>query len=196
MDVVEAGIDRQAFSADCLNVLIKELCLNAQENHCKVALVIDGVNPLFNHNTYVCKDWDKAKMRMKSYKVRQRLCTVNELSVMNVLIKVICGGFGGKNILIVTSVGKDEEIHTDGNYRDVINWWREQEVDMRPVDLNINPFEMLGEFGWSEAFGDLRDRTEDERGASVLAVATADGGAPAKAVVVDIAARSVRWTSD
>ena len=148
MEVVEAGIDRHAFSADCLNALIRELHLSAQEDRCKVAVIVDGVNPLFNGNTYVCKDWDRYLRRMKSYKIRQRLCTVDELSVMKVLIEAVSGGLGGKNVLMVTSVGKEEEIHMDGNYIDVCNWWRRQEIDMRPMDFNFKPFELLGDFGW------------------------------------------------
>jgi hypothetical protein len=84
-EVIQTGLDRPRFSADCLNVLMKELKLNAQDgwNKHPIIVLIDGINGLFEERTGVSKILPR---RMPSKRISQEYisssCTPDELSLI------------------------------------------------------------------------------------------------------------------
>ena len=140
------GVERPPLAGDCLNALLKELSLNAEAGNIKVALIVDGINPLFFPNTYVCKDWDISKRRMKSAQIQRRLCKMDELSVMRALRKFVAN----PKVAVFTSVGYEDKVRADGDYINVANPWLEFSKDMRPNPAlgTTRPFELLGDYGW------------------------------------------------
>ncbi len=91
-EMVKFGIDRPRFSADCLNVLMKELKLNCQNGLCKhpVMTILDGINTIFEERTGVSKVLPR---RPPSKKLRneyiEQSCTPDELSAVVALKKLI-----------------------------------------------------------------------------------------------------------
>ena len=61
--IIETGLNRPRFSADCLNVFLKELKTNIQQgwNKYPVMLMLDGVNVLFQERTLVSKTLPRRK---------------------------------------------------------------------------------------------------------------------------------------
>ena len=53
--VVETGIERPVFAADCVGVLMKELRHHCQESNCKLATIIDGASILFKDRTLISR---------------------------------------------------------------------------------------------------------------------------------------------
>ena len=66
--MVEFGIERLNFAADALNVVLRELRLNASNGNCKLMVIIDGVNVLFSPYTLLNKDHTTAFKGVKGGK--------------------------------------------------------------------------------------------------------------------------------
>ena len=66
--MVEFGIERLNFSADALNVVLRELKLNSSNGNCKLMVIVDGVNVLFSPYTLLNKDHTTAFKGVKGGK--------------------------------------------------------------------------------------------------------------------------------
>jgi hypothetical protein len=146
LDVVTQGLERPKFAADCLNVLLKELRANSSEGACKVSVVVDGINVLFEETSMVCKDWPSWRPGIYSRKVKERLCAVEELSVMRQLRKMFGNDYN--NALVVCSVDKTHSIRLSKRVR-AARFWDEDEVELLPDTRPDFPFALLGEGGRS-----------------------------------------------
>ena len=85
-EVIESGLSRPRFSSDCLNVLLKEIKLNIQQdgwNKHPVMVIIDGINVLFQERTFVSKTKPRRKDRtIPIPKHISSACSPDELSVI------------------------------------------------------------------------------------------------------------------
>ena len=65
--IIETGLNRPRFAADCLNIFLKEIKINLQQgwNKHPVMLMIDGVNTLFQERTFVSKTIPRRKSNLR-----------------------------------------------------------------------------------------------------------------------------------
>jgi len=144
-DVLEIGCERLAFSADALNVVIKELKLNCNDGNCKLMVVCDGVNSLFADHTLVHKEkkeWEHGPYLAGSDWMAN-VAKVDECSVLRNFKKLFSNDY--KNAVIVASVclGAKIEPSDPGN-----RWWESKRKNMKPDMDSHLPFALLGEEGW------------------------------------------------
>jgi len=144
-EVLDIGCERLPFSADALNVIIRELKLNCNEGNCKMMVVCDGVNSLFADSTLVHKE-KKAWVRGPYHPDgdwMQNVAKVDECSVLKNMKKLFSNDY--KNSVIVASVCTGATVKkTDPE----ITWWKSKQLLMKP-DLDSHlPFSLLGEEGW------------------------------------------------
>ena len=148
--IVAKGIDRPPFAADCLNVLLKELCISASEGKCRVALLIDGVNALYSPFTLLHKELPRHGRKTYTRRYVAGLLEPDQVSVFRSLRKFISAA--SKNTLMVTTVDQAKRIHDppgrEGRkaYFDLSPDLRRR--DMRPILENDLPFSLLGQEGW------------------------------------------------
>jgi len=142
-DVLNVGIERLPFSADALNVVIRELKLNCNNGNCKLMIVCDGVNALFADTTLVHKEKTKCMHGPYDAEWMQNVAKVDECSVLKNMKKLFCNDY--KNSVIVASACAGATVKkTDPGAR----WWKSKQLEMKP-DLDSHlPFSLLGEEGW------------------------------------------------
>lgn len=161
-EILDLGIERLPFAADAMNVLLRELKINATEGNCKLLTVIDGVNCLFSHKTLVNKDNTKhmngpyGKRRIGQHPRTQtpeakewmsNLASVDECTVLRNIKKLLKNDYTGG--AVVTSVDtrvmvKEDQAEVRGRNR----WWTKMEKNMIPDTQSHLPFALLGEEGW------------------------------------------------
>lgn len=89
MDVVLKGLDRPKYSSDCQNVLMRELKLHSNAGTKKTAVIVDGINLLYQGKTAVCKNFKDFGRKMLSREMLENMCTHDELSVIYNLKKLL-----------------------------------------------------------------------------------------------------------
>ena len=122
-EVLETGLNRPRFSADCLNVFLKELKLNLQNGWSKhpVMLMIDGLNVLFQERTLVSKILPRRKNHklITTKYLRDEACTPDELGLLVALKHLLKDDY--KNACVMSSVDRTLQINMDwrapGKYR-------------------------------------------------------------------------------
>ncbi|CAB4061602.1 DAP3 [Lepeophtheirus salmonis] len=138
IEVLLQGLERPKFSADVLNVLMNELRLSSTENKCKIIVLGDGINAIFNKLT-ACHREKLTQERIHANLNREFLCVPDELSVIFNLKRLLRAK--SNNVTIVTSVDSHDVV-------------RERRVERhRPTRKRPNtdshlPFTLLGEEGW------------------------------------------------
>jgi len=147
LDVVNLGCERLAFSADALNVLLRELRLNSSEGRIETLVVCDGANSLFSEHTLVHRDKPAREHLVRTPLPQEwvaQCVSVDECSVLKNIKKMLSRPWSGG--AVVGSVCKGAVVErTLGKTR----WFLEREKDMRPdlADHSL-PFQLLGEEGW------------------------------------------------
>ena len=82
-EVLETGLNRPRFAADCLNVLLKEIKLNIQDgwNKHPVMILVDGINVIFHEKTLVQKTKEKKPGNIIHQRIiAEECCSPDELS--------------------------------------------------------------------------------------------------------------------
>lgn len=82
-EVLETGLNRPRFAADCLNVLLKEIKLNIQDgwNKHPVMILVDGINVIFHEKTLVQKTKEKKPGNIIHQRIiAEECCAPDELS--------------------------------------------------------------------------------------------------------------------
>nr|ACO10769.1 Mitochondrial 28S ribosomal protein S29 [Caligus rogercresseyi] len=139
LDVLNQGIQRPKFSADALNVLMRELLLSCNENKCKVLILGDGINSIFGQLT-ACHREKLIQERIHKTLYRDLLCVPNELSVIYNLKKLLRAK--ADNLNIVSSVDSASVLQER-------RIERHRPTRKRPSTESHLPFALLGEEGWS-----------------------------------------------
>jgi len=146
LEVINIGIDRLNFAADALNVVLKELKLNCNDDNCKLMVVCDGVNSLFSEKTLIHREkrfWEDGPY-LEDGDWMKNVAKVDECSVLRNMKKLFQADY--KNSVIVTSacLGATIEQKNPPGQR----WWISKEQDMTPDTASHLPFALLGEEGW------------------------------------------------
>jgi len=152
-EVIESGLSRPRFSSDCLNVLLKEIKLNIQQdgwNKHPVMVIIDGINVLFQERTFVSKTKPRRKDRtIPIPKHISSACSPDELSVIVAIKHLLKNDF--KNACLVASVDRNLQLDlTKRVYGENKKWWRALQQNMVPETDPDYPFALLGNHGWDQ----------------------------------------------
>eukprot|EP00095_Tigriopus_kingsejongensis_P004265 maker-scaffold1103_size62544-snap-gene-0.14 protein:Tk04265 transcript:maker-scaffold1103_size62544-snap-gene-0.14-mRNA-1 annotation:"mitochondrial 28s ribosomal protein s29" len=142
MEVALKGVERPKFATDCMNILMKEMKLNSKEGLKKTAVFVDGLNMLYKDETMVSKDFPDFTRKMVSPDRLARMCSVDELSSMVSLRKLIKND--GKNLAVFSSVDRTMVFEKTKHS----HWWHLSEKDLRPKSATSFPFTLLGKMGW------------------------------------------------
>ena len=152
-EVFDIGLNRPRFSADCLNVILKELKLNLQSgwNKHPVMLVIDGINALFQERTFVSKKLPRRRNHayITPQYLKEEACTPDELSLLVSLKHLLKDDY--KNACVVSSVDQSLSLKMEERaYGELKNRWRSQAFDMKPDATADYPFALLNNHGWQK----------------------------------------------
>eukprot|EP00088_Acartia_fossae_P071515 TRINITY_DN982_c0_g1_i1.p1 TRINITY_DN982_c0_g1~~TRINITY_DN982_c0_g1_i1.p1 ORF type:complete len:452 (+),score=70.89 TRINITY_DN982_c0_g1_i1:32-1357(+) len=143
-EVVELGCDRLNFASDALNVLIRELKLNCKAGNCKMMVLVDGVNTLFQDSTLVNKETTTYKHGPYDEQYTSKFAKVEECSNFVGILKLLKNDY--KNAAIITTVRTENIIGWhDPSYKS----YKTRAKDTRPDTTSHLPFALLGEKGWS-----------------------------------------------
>ena len=154
--ILETGLNRPRFSADCLNVFLKELKINLQQgwNKHPVMLMIDGINVLFQERTLVSKTIPRRKNHgtVTPYYL-QEACTPDELSMLVAIKHMLKSDY--KNSCVMGSVDKmltlkmDKRPRTPGFRPPPPKYWTVNSDNYKPFIMEPDyPFVLLGDHGW------------------------------------------------
>lgn len=149
MDIVDVGCERLPFSADALNVLLRELAINCSEGRARLMLVCDGVNSLFSDHTLVHREKTEREYEVRvevSDEWTANCVKVDECSVLRNIKKLFSGTWNGG--VVVGSLCKGSVVEKTATQT---RWWRHLEASMRPDTTSHRPFQLLGEEGWRAA---------------------------------------------
>jgi len=154
-DIVRQGVARPMFSADCLCVLMKELQLHCAEGNCKMALLVDGVNVLFERRTNINRKLPTKRVKgpFKAQWTEESIAP-DEFSVIRSIKKILKGKF--PNSVAIVSVDKADALEPAPYYpgfmtwktRGSNRWWDTRKRIMVPQIKPNYPFSLLGEEGW------------------------------------------------
>ena len=144
-DVIDLGIERLTFAADALNVVIRELKLNCNEDRCKIMVVCDGVNSLFADHTLVHKEkkeWENGPYWPDGDWMKN-VALVDECSVLKNMKKLFVADYKNSIVVVSACLGARVVPADPGN-----RWWKSKELIMKPDPNSHLPFALLGEEGW------------------------------------------------
>jgi len=158
--IIETGLNRPRFSADCLNVFLKELKTNIQQgwNKYPVMLMLDGVNVLFQERTLVSKTLPRRKASSPTtpFYIKEA-CTPDELSLLVTLKHMLKQDF--KNSCVMASVDRVLRVKLERRPRgkSIRKYWNYHMFNGlgftggRTVTPGMDPdypFVLLGNHGW------------------------------------------------
>ncbi len=94
---MKQGINRPIFAADCINAVMRELKLHAIAGgeqreggrRIRVAVLIDGINAIFNRMSLVNKEISEFKGKMFTRKYMEGLLPVDKFTVIRQLKKML-----------------------------------------------------------------------------------------------------------
>jgi len=144
-EVIDLGIERLTFAADALNVVIRELKLNCNEDRCKLMVVCDGVNSLFADHTLVHKEkkeWENGPYWPDGDWMKN-VALVDECSVLKNMKKLFVADYKNSIVVVSACLGARVVPADPGN-----RWWKSKELKMKPDPNSHLPFALLGEEGW------------------------------------------------
>ena len=156
-DIIDLGLARPRFAADCFNVLLKELKLNIQKgwNKHPLMVIVDGINVIFQERTFVTKTMSRRKNHktIDSRFLKVMACSPDELSLIVAIKHLLRPDY--KNSCVVSSVDHNLNMNLDRprtrpKPRHHHNhWWQRKSFQMGPdIDAVDYPFDLLGNHGW------------------------------------------------
>ena len=149
--IIETGLNRPRFAADCLNIFLKEIKINLQQgwNKHPVMLMIDGVNTLFQERTFVSKTIPRRKSNLRiTPKYLQDACSPDELGLCVALKHLLKSDY--KNSCVVSSVDRKLRLNMNRRVhgRSTKKYWNINATDFKPNTVPDYPFVLLGDHGW------------------------------------------------